>query len=124
MTPDCIHINGIRAYGYTGFIPEEQVLGQWYSIDLTAWVDLSNPGHSDRLGDTYDYTTHIHDIQQLIRTEKFFLIERLADAIAQIVLSSAQVSQVRVQLTKLTPPIPDFDGTVMVDITRQSKAIA
>ena len=44
---DCIHISGIRAYGYTGLFPEEKALGQWFEVDLTlcAITDLRK-GHS------------------------------------------------------------------------------
>jgi 7,8-dihydroneopterin aldolase/epimerase/oxygenase len=118
MPPDCLHVSGIRAYGHTGFLPEEQTLGQWYEVSLSLWLNLEPSGQSDNLSDTYDYGAPITAIQQLIRTERFALIERLADAIAKLVLTSNQVTQVRVQLTKLTPPIPDFTGHVTVDITR------
>lgn len=30
---DSIHVTGIRCYGYTGLLPEEQVLGQWFEVD-------------------------------------------------------------------------------------------
>jgi dihydroneopterin aldolase len=52
---DCIQLTGIRAYGYTGFLPEEQVLGQWFEVDLTLWLDLAKSGASDRIEDTLDY---------------------------------------------------------------------
>jgi 7,8-dihydroneopterin aldolase/epimerase/oxygenase len=118
MTSDCLHVNGIRAYGYTGFLPEEQALGQWYEVNLSLWLDLHPSSQSDDLNDTYDYGAPVLAIQQLIRTERFALVERLADAIANLVLASNKVQQVRVRLTKLAPPIPDFGGSITVDITR------
>jgi dihydroneopterin aldolase len=118
MTQDCLHIQGIRAYGYTGFLPEEQRLGQWFEVSLSLWLDLSIAAESDRLPDTYDYSNVVQSIQSLIQTAKFALIEKLAEAIAQLVLSGGQVEQVRVQLVKLAPPIPNFDGRIVIDITR------
>jgi 7,8-dihydroneopterin aldolase/epimerase/oxygenase len=115
---DCLHITGIRAYGYTGFLPEERSLGQWFEADLTLWLDLSRAGNSDRLEDTYDYSSVVTAIQTLIQTAQFKLIESLAEAIAQSVLSNGAIEQVRVRLTKLTPPIPNFDGSVSIEITR------
>jgi dihydroneopterin aldolase len=115
---DALHINGIRAYGYTGALPEEQVLGQWFEVNLTLWRDLSTAGQSDRLTDTHDYSNTVPEIQTLIHSSRYQLIESLAEAIAQTVLQDSSLSQVRVQLVKLTPPIPNFDGTITVDITR------
>jgi len=37
---DCIHLTEF-APGYTGYLPEEQVLGQWFEVDVTLWLDLS-----------------------------------------------------------------------------------
>lgn len=115
---DTLRIEGIRAYGYTGVLPEEQVLGQWFEVSVTLGTDLSTAGQSDRLTDTHDYSTLIPDIQHIIQTSRYQLIEALAEAIAQRVLANHAIEQVRVQLVKLTPPIPHFDGTVTVDITR------
>ncbi|MGJ3250613.1 MAG: dihydroneopterin aldolase [Elainellaceae cyanobacterium] len=118
MTTDCIHVNGIRAYGYVGVLPEEQSIGQWFEVDLTLWRDLSQAAQSDRLSDTYDYTSVVKDVQQVIKTAKFALLERLAGAIADIAFRADKVDRVHVRLTKLSPPIPDFGGTISVEITR------
>ena len=52
---DSIQVSGIRAYGYVGYLPEERVLGQWFEVDLTLWVDLAIAGKSDDIADTLDY---------------------------------------------------------------------
>jgi len=115
---DCLHINSIRAYGYTGFLPEEQTLGQWFTVDLVVWLDLSQAAQTDHIIHTYDYSQVIQDIQTLIQTSKFKLIERLAGAIADQILQSDQIEQVQVRLTKERPPVPNFTGSVTIDITR------
>ncbi|HEY9734659.1 MAG TPA: dihydroneopterin aldolase, partial [Trichocoleus sp.] len=51
-TTDHIHVTGIRAYGYIGALPEENVLGQWFEVDLTLWLDLAPAGESDDLTQT------------------------------------------------------------------------
>ena len=116
---DNIQLTGIRAYGYTGALPEEQILGQWFDVTLILWLDLSKAGKSDRLADTCDYRDIIGATQQIIRTEKFALIEKLADAIAQAALQTdPRLSQIQVTLSKLAAPIPDFSGQISVEITR------
>ncbi|WAL61603.1 dihydroneopterin aldolase [Thermocoleostomius sinensis] len=123
---DTLNLTGIRAYGYVGALPEEQTLGQWFEVDLTLWLDLAPAGASDRLDDTYDYVAIVQAVQTLIRTIRCQLIETLAAEIAQRVLASdqvAKVAQVRVRLTKLTPPIPDFAGRVAVEITRSRQPV-
>ena len=118
QTMDIICVNGIREYGYTGALPEEQVLGQWFEVDVTLWRDLSLAARSDRLQDTHDYRTTIQIVKQLIRNQKFALIEALAGAIADAILVHDDIEQVRVRLTKVAAPIPGFDGQIAVEITR------
>ena len=115
---DCIQLTGIRCYGYTGYLPEEQVLGQRFEVDVTLWLDLSLAGESDAIEDTLDYRSIITSVQQLVTTSKFALIERLATAIAQLILQSDKVTQVQVKLSKPAAPIPDFNGKITIEITR------
>ena len=115
---DLIQVNGIRAYGYVGYLPEERVLGQWFEVDLTLWVDLATAGHSDDIKDTVDYREAIAIVKSQITTAKFELVEKLISAIADKILSLEKVNQVRVKLSKPAAPIPDFSGTITLDITR------
>jgi len=120
---DIIKINDIRAYGYTGFLPEEQTLGQWFEVNLTLWLDLKASGKSDRLEDTLDYRQAINIVKDQVTTAKFALVEKLATVIAEEILLLTSATKVRVELTKLSPPIPDFGGTITIDITREKNNI-
>ncbi|MFB2880495.1 dihydroneopterin aldolase [Floridanema aerugineum] len=115
---DSIEITGIRCYGYTGYLPEEQVLGQWFEVDVTLWLDLTLAGKSDAIADTLDYRTTIEKVKSLVKTAKFALVEKLAEAIASSILESIKVTKVRVRLTKPAAPIPEFGGKITIDITR------
>ena len=121
---DCIHISGIRAYGYTGLFPEEKALGQWFEVDLTLWLDLGPAAESDRIEDTFNYVDAVNQIRQVIKEKDYALIERLAEKVAEISLTDERVNRVKVRLVKVSPPIPDFSGKVAVEITRPQGAIA
>ncbi len=116
---DTIKIDKIRCYGYTGFLPEEQVLGQWFEVNLTIGVDLVKAGKSDAIADTLDYRNAIARVKDLIATKKFALIEKLAHVIAESILELDLVQQVSVELSKPAPPIPNFSGQITVTITRE-----
>lgn len=115
---DCIHLNGIRGYGYTGLLPEEKKLGQWFEADLILWTDLTRAGTSDRINDTLDYRQVIERVKQLMVTSKYDLLERLATEIIEHLLQYSQIDKVRVRLTKLAAPIPDFSGQITIELTR------
>lgn len=114
---DIIHLQKIRAYGYIGVLPEEQVLGQWFEVNLQLNVDLIAAGKTDSLDDTIDYREIIARVKQVITTQKFALVERLAQAIADQILTLDKVNSVQIQVIK-QPPIPNFDGQIIIEITR------
>lgn len=116
---DCIHLTGIRCYGYTGYLPEEQVLGQWFEVDVKLWLDISTAAKTDAIEDTLDYRSVISLVQHLIKTSKFALIEKLVSVIADCILEECDlVGQVQVTLSKPAPPIPDFGGKISICLTR------
>lgn len=115
---DKIHLSNIRSYGYTGFLPEENVLGQWFEVDLTLWLDLTTAAASDDLKDTVDYRSIIETVKAIIKQSKFALVERLADEIAQAILKVEKIEKVDVNLIKPAAPIPDFGGKITIQISR------
>jgi 7,8-dihydroneopterin aldolase/epimerase/oxygenase len=116
---DRIELSNIRCYGYTGFLPEEQVLGQWFEVDLVIDLDLAAAGRSDDLTHTLDYRGAIEATKAVVKNSKFLLVERLAAEIASKILGFTIVQQVRVKLHKPAAPIPDFGGKITIDITRR-----
>ncbi|NJK40292.1 MAG: dihydroneopterin aldolase [Acaryochloridaceae cyanobacterium SU_2_1] len=115
---DCIHLQGIRGYGYTGVLPAEQTLGQWFEVDLSLWMNLTRAGKSDRIADTLDYRLVITQVQQIIRTSQFELLERLAAELIDQVMGYPQLQKVRLRLTKMAAPIPDFTGQITIELVR------
>ena len=115
---DAIEISGIRCYGYTGYFPEEQVLGQWFEVDLTIWMDLSVTGSDDQLENTLNYADVVERVTNLLETSRFKTIEKLNAVIIEAVLAFAPVQKVHSRLVKVTPPIPRFGGHIAIAMTR------
>lgn len=113
-----IILKGVKAYGYVGLLPEEKTLGQWFEVDAIIWTDFHKAELSDAIADTLDYRSCIYKIQHLIQTAKFDLIERLAGAIADSLMSDPQISKLQLTVTKY-PPIPNFLGSVAVEVYRE-----
>jgi dihydroneopterin aldolase len=115
---DAIEITGIRCYGYTGYFPEEQVLGQWFEVDLTIWMDLSLTGSDDQLSNTLNYADVVERVTNLLETSRFKTIEKLNAVIIEAVLAFAPVQKVHSRLVKVSPPIPRFEGRIAIAMTR------
>jgi 7,8-dihydroneopterin aldolase/epimerase/oxygenase len=116
---ESIHLTGIRCYGYTGYLAEEKVLGQWFEVDVKLWLDISTAAKTDAIEDTVDYRSVIAKVQHLVKTSKFALIERLVATIADsILIECDRVLRVQVTLSKPAAPIPDFGGKITIELTR------
>jgi 7,8-dihydroneopterin aldolase/epimerase/oxygenase len=116
---DVIQLTGIRCYGYTGYLQEEQILGQWFEVDLRMAVDLAPAGKSDTIDDTLDYRSVIAAVKEIISTARFALVEKLAEKIITTVLDFDKVQQVELKLHKPAAPIPDFGGKITIELIRQ-----
>lgn len=115
---DIIQLTGIRCYGYTGYLQEERLLGQWFEVDLRLSVDLTTAGKSDRIEDTLDYRGIIATVKEIVSTAKFALVEKLAETLVTTILTDERVHRVELKLHKLAAPIPDFGGRITIELTR------
>ena len=105
VLPDRILLEGMQFYGYHGVNPEERVLGQRYVVDLTADLDLSLAGTTDRLEDTVSYSHIYRAVRSVMEGEPRNLLESAAQAIADIVLAQFPVDSVSVTVKKPNPPV-------------------
>jgi len=118
MATDTIHIKGIEFYGYHGDLPEERKLGQRYRVDVDLAFDCAPAGRSDRIEETLDYAAVAKRIDEIGRTERFHLLEALAERIAESLLEEFTPLAVQVRVTKPHPPIPLSIREVGVTIHR------
>lgn len=122
MSQDSIEVRGIRAFGYHGVLPHEAEFGQEFIADVTLRCDMSPAAASDDLSLTADYGAVARVVHELITTERFQLIETLADRIAAALLDQPSVSEARVTVHKPHAPMPV--GVADVAVTRVRRAPA
>jgi dihydroneopterin aldolase len=118
---DKIVIEGLRIFGHHGVGNEEREAGQDFLVDLTISADLAEAGASDDLGDTVDYSTIVKEVQRIVSTERYRLIERLAERIVDAVFEHPRALTVIVRVAKADPPIDAEVGSVGVEIERWRK---
>jgi dihydroneopterin aldolase len=82
-------------------------------------LDLAPAGTSDALDETIDYGVLCAMVERIITTERFALLERLAERIAEVSLADERVDEVTVSVRKLRPPVPQQLATSGVRITRR-----
>jgi dihydroneopterin aldolase len=106
-----LEIYGLEIYGYHGVLPREQQDGQAFLFDVTMIVHDAGM-RSDKLKDTVDYTQVTSCVREIAESRRFNLIEALAGAIADALLTRFDVSRVRVRVRK-----PQVELEVPVEFT-------
>lgn len=98
---DKIHIRELRARCIVGINDWERETPQDISISLTLHTLLSAAGRSDKLEDTVNYKTLKDRVLSHVEESKFFLIEKLAETVADLCLEDPMVRHVDVIIDKL-----------------------
>ncbi len=85
-------------------------------INITLHADLRKPCESDNIADTIDYKKLKQRVLALVEPSGFFLIERMAEAIAQVCLEDRRVLRCDVGVDK--PGALRFARSVAVEVSR------
>jgi dihydroneopterin aldolase len=113
-----ITLRGIEVFAYHGVLPEEKKAGQLFLVDVELSIDLASAGASDSLAETVDYgllTQRIHDV---VASERWDLIERVATRVAETVLEDTRVEAVVATVHKPAAPIAVGFSDVSVTVRR------
>jgi dihydroneopterin aldolase len=102
---DEILLEGMRFYAYHGVNPEEQALGQRFTVDVVLAVDLRRAGQSDELANTVSYSAVYKVVRGIVEGEQRQLIEAVAEDIAAAILTEfPRVARITVTVRK--PEVP------------------
>jgi dihydroneopterin aldolase len=119
MPNDIIRIKNAAFYAYHGVASDEQNLGGKFEVDVEMHSDLSAAFHTDSLKSTIDYEAAYALIQRTVTQKKYFLLEALANTIADRLLSEfAPVETVVVTVRKPHPPVKGVVDHVEVVVTK------
>lgn len=115
---DSISITGIDVFARHGVLKDEQEQGQIFSVDVSLDLDLSRASVSDDVADTLDYGELARMVHDRVASERWNLIEKVADRVADLVLEDQRVSAVTVTVHKPDAPISVPFRDVSVSISR------
>ncbi|PKR77522.1 dihydroneopterin aldolase [Halalkalibacillus sediminis] len=117
---DKILLNGMMFYGYHGLYPEENKLGQRFTVDVELISDLKKPGKTDNMEDSIHYGAAYEVARKVVEGEAQNLVEKVADYIAKAMFDSfSKLEAIRVKVDKPGPPIPGYYQSVAIEIYRE-----
>lgn len=115
---DRILICDLAFEGPHGCFEHERRNGCRFVVDLELHLDTRAAAESDRLRDTIDYGAVAEVVLEIGTGASVFLVERLADRMAQRLLAQFPIRAVSLTLKKLDPPVPGKPQAVGIRIHR------
>lgn len=125
ITPaPAVRVDGIRARGFHGVLPEERRDGQEFVIDVELRGKFANAAYTDDLGHTVNYAAVAESVVRVVEGDPVDLIETLARRIGDACLEFPLVENASVTVHKPSAPIPVpfTDVTVTLDVSRGGTA--
>ena len=116
---DIIYLNDLRIETVIGIYDWERKQKQTVSLDLEMGADISLAAQSENIENTLDYKAVAKRIIEFIEGSEFFLVEAMAEEIAQIVIKDFSVPWLRLRVGK--PGAVTGSKDVGVIIERGSK---
>ncbi len=117
---DRILVERISVFAHHGVLPEEARSGQRFFISLDCGLDLSEAGRRDDLSATVSYADVAALAVRIATTNRFALIEALAEAIAaKALIAFPRLDTITVRIDKPGAPVAAIFDTVAVEITRK-----
>jgi len=119
---DTIFIEQLELSTIVGIYSWEQQKPRPIVIDLELDLDLRPAAASDHLRDTVNYKAVCDDIEQLIRDQRYQLVESLAETISRRLFSQFPIQRLRLKVGK--PGAVTVARTVGVRIERRREDYA
>ncbi len=111
-----VSLENIRLYGYHGASQNERELGQRFEVDVEITADLSDAVRTDDMKRTVDYEQVYRLVEREVVSQKYHLLETMADTIAKDVLDRFKATKVLVRIRKPSVPIAGSIDHVEIEV--------
>ena len=100
-----IRLEGLKIYAYHGVLPQENLVGAYYYIDLKLKTDFTHAAETDELEGTVSYA----DIFAVVKEEMAItskLLEHVCQRIASRIFNNfPTIEAIEIRLSKENPPM-------------------
>ena len=97
---DLVYIRDLRLDASIGIYDWEKAIKQQVRIDLDMAWDNTVPAASDNIDDALNYKETAQKVTELVQSQHFDLVERLAEEIAAMLMTEMKVPWLRLTLGK------------------------
>lgn len=97
---DIVYIRDLKIDAQIGIYAWEKAIKQKIRIDLEMAWDNTVPAASDDIADALNYKETAQKVTELVQSQHFDLVERLAETIAEMLMREMKVPWLRLTLGK------------------------
>jgi len=112
-----ISLNKVRFFAYHGLYPGEDVVGGQFEVDLH--IHLLEKNFINSIRDTINYETLFNIVRERMEVTTPLLETIAMDIAATIKQKFPQIVEINITISKLRPPIPNFQGAVSVSYEKK-----
>jgi dihydroneopterin aldolase len=117
---DRLIIERLEFQGSCGVSENEREVPQPMAVDLELAFDMAPAAATDDLTRTVDYIRVTEQVLAVVQSERFHLLETLAERLAQAILAGFPVAEVTLWVRKLKPPVKGVRDSTGARITRRA----
>ena len=100
-----IEIEGMKFYAYHGHFKAEQVVGNWFEVNIRIKTNCSRAAESDKLEDALNYQVVYERVKETMQ-QKSALLENVAKRILDSLYAEfPTIQKARVKISKMNPPM-------------------
>lgn len=97
---DIIFLGGLEIQTIIGIYDWERTTKQTVVLDIEMAFDIKKAAETDDINYTLDYKTVSKRVIAFVESSQFFLVEKLTEEIAQLILNEFNISRVKITLNK------------------------
>ena len=116
---DKVTLYNMKFFGFHGCEEFEQRNGQVFEVDVEFQTDLTVAGQTDSLADAVNYVEIFSRIKSVVEQERYRLLERVAQRIADVVLEEERIVSTTIRVRKPSVPLSGLLDGVQVEIHRE-----
>lgn len=110
---DVITLSSLSLSAKIGIRDYEKLMAQRLTLEVSFSVDTKKAAQSDDINDATDYSAVYAQIRQFIDTQRFHLLETMADQLAQHLKQVFRMGWVKLAITKFPKDMPDVAGVTL-----------
>jgi len=113
-----IEIEGMKFYAYHGHFKSEQIVGNYFEVNIRIETDCNKAAVSDNLEDALNYQAVYETIGEIMQV-KSALLENVANRILDALYEEFDsIKKARLKISKLNPPMGGEIEKVSVTLER------